>query len=356
MKKDTAQSDLKKWRRQRPATIDDIATAAGVSAASVSRALNGTGRVGATTRVRILSVVEQLGYVPNPMARSLASRRSRVVGAVIPSLENLSFAIAMDAFRRQLRAMGYSLLLADSDYSQIKEEQQVKALVAQGVDAIMLIGGVHPAGISAFLRARNIPLLLAWTSPADYADAALAGLPMVGFENYKAARLAMTHLLDLGHSRIGIIAADAQYSDRSEIRLRAIRDILLERGLPPAQECLVPRSYFLSEGKAALQDLMRGTISPTAIFCLNDVLAFGALLAAKAINLAVPQDVSIIGFDDLEFSGALQPALTTIHVPAREIGQESAHYLVQLLEGAKPALPAPLPATLIVRDSSAAVR
>ena len=129
----------------RPATAEDIATAAGVSVASVSRVLNNTGRVGAATRERILKLAAELHYAPNAAARSLASRRSRTVGAVIPSLENLNFAIGIDRFRKALREQGYTLLLASCDYDKDKEEAQIRAMAAHGVDAVMLIGLSHNA-------------------------------------------------------------------------------------------------------------------------------------------------------------------------------------------------------------------
>ena len=133
----------------------------------MSRVLNNTGRVGALTRERILKIAAELHYAPNAAARTLASRRSHTVGAVIPSLENLNFAIGIDRFRKVLRERGYTLLLASCDYDNDKEEAQIKAMAAHGVDAVMLIGASHNPQALGFLRARRIPVLLTWSCPPE---------------------------------------------------------------------------------------------------------------------------------------------------------------------------------------------
>jgi LacI family transcriptional regulator len=353
---DNTRDPLKPYAAYRPTTAEDIATAAGVSIASVSRVLNNTGRVGPATRERILKIASDLNYAPNAAARSLASRRSRAIGAVIPSLENLNFAIAIDLFRKYLREHGYTLLLANSDYDSDKEEAQIKAMVAQGVDALMLIGSSHNAQAMSFLAARKIPVLLTWSCRPDSADTAeLAGLPCIGFDNFSAAYQATNYLLDLGHTRLGVIAGSTVNNDRAAARVKAVSAALAERGLPPPRHASTSTSYLVSEGKAALHMLMHGkdkAAHPTAVMCMNDILAYGALLAAKELQLAVPGDLSITGFDDLDFSASLSPSLTTVHIPAEAIGKTAAAYLVDSLEGRQPILPPPLVAELVPRKSS----
>lgn len=338
-----------------PARAEDIAIAAGVSVASVSRVLNNTGRVGAATRERVLQIAAALHYAPNAAARSLASRRSRTIGAVIPSLENLNFAIGIDRFRKVLREHGYTLLLASSDYDGNKEEAQVKAMAAQGVDALMLIGSSHNAQALGFLARRHIPVLLTWSCRPDLpALPDGAALPCIGFDNFAAATGATRYLLDLGHRRLGVIAGSTLNNDRSAARVDAVQAALAARGLPPARVESTPASYLVSEGKAALHRLMRarGTAAPTAVMCMNDILAYGALLAASELRLEVPRDLSVTGFDDLDFAASLSPSLTTVRIPAEAIGNAAAAYLMGSLEGRQPALPAPLVAELIVRNSS----
>lgn len=339
----------------RPVTAQDIARAAGVSAASVSRVLNNTGRVGALTRERILKIAAELHYAPNAAARTLASRRSHTVGAVIPSLENLNFAIGIDRFRKVLRERGYTLLLASSDYDNDKEEAQIKAMAAHGVDAVMLIGASHNAQALGFLQARRIPVLLTWScgskgSSEPTKDAA----PCIGFDNFAAARDATRYLLDLGHRRLGVIAGTTINNDRSASRVSAVAAALAERGLPAPLIETTPASYLVSEGKAALQRLLRnkGESAPTAVMCMNDILAYGALLAASELGLNVPGDLSVTGFDDLDFAASLSPSLTTVRIPAEAIGNAAAEWLVGSLDGREPALPPPLVAELVIRKST----
>lgn len=339
----------------RPATAEDIATAAGVSVASVSRVLNNTGRVGAATRERILKLAAELHYAPNAAARSLASRRSRTVGAVIPSLENLNFAIGIDRFRKALREQGYTLLLASCDYDKDKEEAQIRAMAAHGVDAVMLIGLSHNAQALRFLAARRIPVLLTWSlQPGDRGHPPTGALPGIGFDNFAAAGNAARYLLDLGHERLGVIAGSTLDNDRSAARVDAVSAALAQRGLPPPLIESTPASYRVSEGKAALRRLMqgKGTVAPTAVMCMNDILAYGALLAASELGLQVPGDISVTGFDDLDFAASISPALTTVRIPAEAIGDAAAAYLVDTLAGRQPVLPAPLVAELVIRKST----
>jgi LacI family transcriptional regulator len=340
---------------QRRTTAEDIAAAAGVSVASVSRVLNNTGRVGPATRERILRIAAQLHYAPNAAARSLASRRSRTIGAVIPSLENLNFAIAIDRFRKTLREHGYTLLLANSDYDPDKEAAQIKTIAAHGVDAVMLIGASHSAQALAFLAARRVPVLLTWNWQPD--SAAVPGdkaLPCIGFDNFQAATRLTEYLLDLGHRSLGVIAGSTVNNDRSAARVSAVAAALARRGLPPPRVEATPASYLVAEGKAALRRLMGGTSTPrpTAVLCMNDILAYGALLAAAELGLQVPRDLSVTGFDDLDFAAELSPSLTTVHVPAEAIGEAAAAFLVDRLEGRNPVAPAPLVAQLVIRASS----
>ena len=340
------------WRR---ATAEDIATAAGVSVASVSRVLNDTGRVGAATRERILRIAAELQYAPNAAARSLASRRSRTVGAVIPSLENLNFAIGIDRFRKVLREQGYTLLLASTDYDQDKEEAQIRAMAAHGLDAMMLIGSNHNAQALGFLAARRIPVLLTWSFPSGAMGQPRSGtLPCIGFDNFAAASNATRHLLDLGHKRLGVIAGSSVNNDRAAARVAAVAAELAQRGLPPPIVETTPASFLVSEGKAALRRLMqgKGAAAPTAVMCMNDILAYGALQAAAELGLDVPGDISVTGFDDLDFAASISPSLTTVRIPAEAIGNAAAAYLVDSLEGRHPTLPSPLVAELVVRKST----
>lgn len=326
--------------------VEDIARAVGVSGATVSRALNGTGPVADDVRSRIEAVALELGYVPNGAARALASQRTRTIGAILPTLENPNFAACAEALQRRARDAGYSFLLASSGYDRKSEFEQVGALAAHGIDGLVLVGAERDSDAARFLATKRIPYVVTWVIARD-------GTPSVGFDNGEAARRLVTHLMDLGHTHIGVIAGIMRDNDRAQGRVDGIRRALAERGLALPQERLIERPYRIIEGQLALRALLAAPAPPTAVICGNDQLAFGALIECNRQGVNVPRDLSIVGFDDLEFASQLVPALTTMHVPAEDIGRRAAEYLVARIAG-EPASPVvEVPVTLVVRDSTA---
>lgn len=319
---------------------------AGVSGATVSRALNRTGPVSDTIRRRIEDVVIELGYVPNGAARALASQQSRAVGVILPTLENPNFAITAEAAQRHLIDSGYNFSVASTGYDPEREADHIRSQVAHGVDGLILVGAQREASIVNFLKSRHIPYVVTWTLADD-------DTPSVGFDNAETARKLALHLLDLGHRQIGVIAGLTNNNDRAAARLEGIRRALGERGLALPQELLIERPYRIAEGQLALRALMASSPRPTAVVCGNDQLAFGALIECGRQGIDVPREVSIAGFDDLEFAGQIVPALTTIHVPAEEIGLRAAEYLLAKINGRPVATTTEVPVSLIVRESSA---
>lgn len=342
-----------KKRMPRPSansvTIRDVASAAEVSVATVSRALNGNSAVAAELRERVLAAATRLGYTPHAAARALASQRSRTIGAVIPTLENVNFALGIEALQRRLAEAGYTLLLASSNYDSAEELRQVRALAAQGVAGMMLVGGNHTPDIYEFLQARNIPLVTTWVLDAAHAS--------IGFDNREIGRALANYLIDLGHTQFGAIVQVGTHSDRAADRVAGIREALAVRGLPPPQVRTTERPYKIVEGQLALRALMQAPPRPTAVICGTDSLAFGALREAERLGLAVPRDLSIAGINDAEFAAYLNPPLTTMRLPADEIGTRAAEYLLGCVE-VQPEVQPMVPLTqvqfsLIVRGSTA---
>jgi LacI family transcriptional regulator len=207
--------------KQRPsgaATANDVAAAAGVSIATVSRVLNNTGRTREAMRQRVLAAAELLGYVPHAAARALASQRSRIIGTVVPTIENPNFALAVETLQQRVMEHGYTLLLASSNYNPAQEERQVRSLAGQGVDAVVLVGGRHEPSMLSMLNAKQIPYVNTWVLDAEG--------PCVGFDNKAASQLLTRYLLDLGHTEFGVIAGVTRYNDRAEARVAGVRDAL----------------------------------------------------------------------------------------------------------------------------------
>lgn len=326
-------------------TARDVAQAAGVSIATVSRTFNGGAGVAEALRARVITVARELGYTPHAAARALASQRSRTIGAVIPTLENSNFAFGIEALQRRLGEAGYTLLIASSDYDPAEELRQVHALAAHGVAGMMLVGAHHAAGLHEFLEAKRIPCVSAWVLDPDW--------PCVGFDNVEVGRALANYLLDLGHREFGVIAQFTGTSDRSAGRVAGVRDALARRGLSLPHERLIERPHRIIEGQLALRTMLHGARRPTAVICGTDVLAFGALVEARQQGIDVPRELSIAGINDVEFAAYLNPPLTTVRLPADEIGLRSADYLLNCVRQHPVAPVTRLPFSLIVRGSTA---
>ncbi len=310
-------------------TLKDVADRAGVSTATVSRVMNTSGIVQPATRDRVQAAIRELGYTPNFGARALASRRTNTVAAIVPTLENAIFARGLEAFQDELSSSGVTLLVASNRYDPEIESAQVRKLVARGADAILLIGFDRSPEIYEFLRRSGTPFAIAWAhDPAQQ-------LPSVGFDNRLAMKRLAERVLALGHRRLGMITAHRQENDRARYRWLGILDALAERGLPERALVIFETSYAVDEGRAGFRALMSQTGPPTAILCGNDVLAAGAVLEARFRGLRIPEDISITGFDDIEIAEILSPPLTTVHVPHRRMGRDSARLLLAMLTGAE---------------------
>jgi len=331
---------------QRP-VLADVARLAGVSTASVSRVLNEPDKVRPATRNRVLAAIDQLGYVLDGAARALKSGRVRSIGAVVPTLDNAIFASAINALQRRLAQRDFTLLVASSDYDADEELREARALLVRGVDGMVLVGAIHAPELYRLLSQKQVPWVHTWThlSGPDKAS--------IGFDNRAAARRTVDYLVSLGHRDIAMVAGITTDNDRAAERVAGVVDALADQGLslPPAR--LLQRHYDVREGREAASALLDAATPPSAIICGNDLLAMGVLFEAQARGIAVPAALSIIGFDDLPIASALVPPLSTVHVPAVEMGRRAADYLLERIGGQNPPLHTALEADLIVRGTTA---
>lgn len=326
--------------------IEDVAAAARVSTATVSRVLNGL-KVREPARQQVLAAVEVLGYVPHAGARALTLHRTGTVGAIVPTLDNAIFASAINALQRRLADDGLQLLIATSDYDPQAETAQAETLVARGIDALVLCGQGQQPQLLDFLRRRGLPWVHVMT--LDPSPASLC----VGFDNRRAMARAASHLIDLGHRRIAVLAGHTRDNDRARARLEGARDALQAAGLALPPQRVVESRYALAEAREGLRRLLSVRPPPTAVLCGNDVLAFGALLEAQHLGIAVPAQLSIVGFDDLELARHLEPALTTMRVPSEAMWSLAAQRLIAALRGEAVPQRTELEVDLVVRASTA---
>lgn len=328
--------------------IEDVARAAGVSTATVSRALNKPESVREPLRTQVLQAITALGYVPHAGARALKLQRSGTVGAVFPTIDNAIFAKAIDALQQRLADAGLQLLIATSGYNPDTEARQALNLVTRGADALVLVGVGQSPELLQRLRQRELPTVHTMVYPPP------PGLVCVGFDNARAMGQAVRYLLDLGHRRIAMLAGLSACNDRASARVEGVRAALKKAGLSLPPQHLVERPYGLAEAREGLRLLMSAKPAPTAIVCGNDVLALGALLEAQKLGIDVPRALSIVGFDDLEMARHVHPALTTLHVPTQLLWHTVADRVIAALEQTPVPAATEVEVELVVRDSTAA--
>jgi LacI family transcriptional regulator len=330
-------------------TLADVARVANVSTATVSRYLNGNEVLRPATAKRVSAAIDSLGYLPHGAARALASRQSFTLGAILPALNNQIFAAAAQAMQERLDSEGYTLLIANSDYSIEREFKQLQSLIQRGLDGVLLVGQSHSKALYHLLAQQQIPYLNSWVFDPHSPH------PTLGFDNAEGARKITRYLLDLGHRRIGMIAGLQQSNDRAAARVTGVREALQERGLALLPAQLREAPYTITGGRQAFADLYHTSADLTAIVCGNDILAMGAIFECQRLGLEVPGDISITGYDDIDIVADMTPRLTTIHVPAEKIGQRAAEDLLQQISGEAARHSIYLDAELMVRDSCAPI-
>ncbi len=307
-------------------TLEDVARRANVSTATVSRCLNKPDSVREGTRLRVEQAISDLGYTPNFGARALASNRTGTIGIIIPTMDNAIFAQGIQAMEEALSEQNITLLVATSGYSPEREMLKIRALVSRGVDSLALIGFDRPDTAYKFLSSRSVPFVILWNYSAS------SPYPCIGFDNHRAAGMIAQRVMDFGHRDIAMIAGRRAGNDRATQRVKGVENALSGQGLTLMAGGPIESGYSLDEGEAACMKLMSGPKRPTAIICGNDVLAAGVMRGVRQMGLEVPEDISIVGFDDIDLASALNPALTTVRTPHRLMGQAAAKMLLSLSE------------------------
>ncbi|MBP2299124.1 LacI family DNA-binding transcriptional regulator [Azospirillum picis] len=334
---------------KRPPRAVDVAAAAEVSIATVSRVFNSPEKVAPPIRERVLAAAKAMGWMPHAAGSALARRRSSIVGAVIPTLDNEVFAAQVGAMQTAFAERGITLLLSCFNYNQDQARSDVQAMLARGVEALAIVGESHKPDLFADIQARHIPYVV------TYSHRPGSPHPCIGFDNRQAFRKIARHLLDDGHEVIGVIIQPTTGNDRVADRLDGIRDALAERGLGIRPQHLYEGEWSIDFGRQSVRAMLETAPRPTALICGNDYLAIGALLEARAMGLAVPRDLAITGFDDIAISRQMDPPLTTMHIDNHEIGRRAAAYLLSCLQGESPTPAPPLVPTLVLRGTTGAL-
>ncbi|HQU48692.1 MAG TPA: substrate-binding domain-containing protein [Casimicrobiaceae bacterium] len=326
--------------------IEDVARLARVSNATVSRALSQPSLLRADTLARVEAAVAQLAYVPHAAARTLASNRSRMIGALLPTLEHTSFALTAQGLQTALADRGYTLVLACHGYDLAAEERLARELVARGVDGLFFVGQQRSRELSALLRRTQTPFVVGWNADVP------RGTWSVGFDNRAASALVVDHLVGLGHRRVALVAGLRATNDRARARAEGVVARLAAHGIAIRPAWLRECPYSIEAGAAAAATILAGRAGPTALVGGNDAIAVGMLKYAREAGLVVPRDLSIAGFDDQEIAGLVTPGLTTVRFPAQAIGERAAAALVARIEARAHPRQVVLEIELVVREST----
>ena len=334
-----------------PATLRDVAADAGVHPATASRALNAGTRtmVNAETARRVIGSAERLGYRPNPIARGLKTNRSSAIGVVVPDLCDPAFPPIVRGVEQRLGPAGYASLLANTDDDPERESLSFAALRSRQVD-----------GVITGTARRHHPVLRAL---CDTGVAVVQvdrrmdddDVPSVVADDAAGVRLAVAHLAELGHEQIAHVAGSIELST-GQRRFDAFLHAMHERGIEP-DDTLTPaaRVSSVAEGRRLTEGLIEGGRPFTAILAGNDLLALGCIEALRQAGLRCPEDVSVVGFDDMSWGGRFTPPLTTVRVPHRDLGAQAADLLLERLAGEEPSVAEHrvLPVELVIRGSTA---
>lgn len=305
-------------------TLSDVAKLAGVSAITISRALNTPDRVSPGTLKRVREAVARTGYVPNLLAGGLASNRTRLVAALLPTIAGSVFLETIQALTDTLAGAGYQLMLGQSGYTGAREDALIDAIVGRRPDGIVLTGIMHSPQGRRRLIASGIPVVETWDLTPTPIDM------LVGFSHEKVGVQVADWLNAKGYRRPAILTAD---DHRAGLRRHGFEARLRELGVRKVPACVVAAPSTLGNGRAGLIELLAQDANLDFVFCSSDLLAHGVITEAQAQGLKVPQDLGVLGFGNLGFSGDIHPALSTVHVDGVAIGQQAARFIIDRQAG-----------------------
>lgn len=329
--------------------IRKVAELAGVSVATVSRTLKSPDVVSPMTRAKVLKAVDEAGYKPNLMAVQFRSQRTRNLMVLVPTIANTFFSRVISGIQEAAKRKGYSVLLCNTLGNEEVERDYARMVATRQADGVIQLRAFNPFAAEDFAPGTPLPMVNACEVLHE------APCPTIMLDNRAAARELTEHLISLGHRRIAMIKGPRR-SPLTRDRVAGFHDALEAAGIPVDDSLLCPGNFTPRAGFEAAGRLVNRNDPPSAIFCESDEMAIGAIQRIKQAGLRVPHDISVAGFDDIEFASYSDPPLTTIAQPAEAFGREAVARLVEVMEGkATPLSRTILPYKLIVRDSTAAL-
>jgi LacI family transcriptional regulator len=330
-------------------TIRDVARIAGVSTATVSRAINTPETVSPQTRDRVAKAMKACRYQYNALARGFVTKQSGTLGLVVPSITNPIFAESIRGVQDFAHRQGYQVLLGNSDYEYQKEARLCEVLRERQVEGLVITTTKLKGKALRDLLDDHFPFVLL------YSTIRRGPMMSVGVDNYLGGYTATEHLVHQGHRRIAMLAGGFAFSDKSLHRWHGYKKCLREHRIPYDPGLVLQTRYALESGREGIKTLLSRENPPTAVFCSNDFMAIGAMQGARESGVAVPEGLSIVGFDDMAIASYVNPGLTTIRQPAYEMGRQGAEVLLdQIKERNGMPVHRILETGLVVRESTTA--
>ena len=308
------------------ATMKDVAELAGVSASTVSHVLNGTRRVSDGTRDGVLAAIEKLDYRPNLLAKGLKIRKTFTIGLLISDIQNPFFTSVVRGIEDVALSRGYHLFLCNTDEDAARENEYATELAKKGVDGLIVASSAPRHNHALRLRAEGVPFV--------FMDREVEGVDadVVRVDNERGMRMIAEHLVSLGHERIGMISGPLDKASGYE-RYRGLKDALSDLGSDLDDVLVRFGDFRTSSGREGAGELLRLSQPPTALVTANNQMTLGALSAIQEMGLRVPDDLSVVGFDDPEWAPLVSPPLTTLAQPTYELGVEAVRVLLNRIEG-----------------------
>ena len=333
-------------------TIKDIAKAVGVSHSTVSRALNKSSLVNERTLARIRQMAGEMGYRPNVIAQGLKRKGTKTIALVVPDIANPYFITVAIGVQEKMRAFGYHMILANTNRNLETESEEIKLLCHRMIDGLVICP-LSEASVPClgYLREHEVPFVIVSRDVKGIAT------PVVLPDDFYGAYLATAHLADLGHTRIAHIAGPEKASVTVD-RIAGYKAALSERGLSTDGQLVTMGPLDMSGGYEGARTFLERDDPPTAIFAANDLIAIGVLGYARERGIRIPEDIALVGFDDIEVARYLEVPLTTVAQPAREIGNRAGELLYEALHSPSetPFHRVIMRPTLVIRESSGAAR
>lgn len=328
------------------ATIYQVAEEAGVSTATVSKVINNKGVISTDTKRRVLEATRKLNYLPNEMAKALTRQKTKMIGLLVSDLASPFFAELTKSINDQCQVDGFNIMVCSTDGQPDKETSYVSALIRQGVDGFIIASDHYPKIIEVELKKRGLKGIFLSTEPEkqDYT------MPLITIDNYEGACQAVRHLLASNHKKVAMIAENTA---AGKIRFRAFRDTLKDEDLPVKKEFCIKTDSSVANGYECAKRLFALKERPSAIFVSSDLLSGGVMKAAREMNIRIPEELSIIGFDNISICELTTPPLTTIAQPIRVMGRKAVELLMKQLDESETHMRTHImETTLVVRSST----